>query len=188
MTQLVDHSTAREVRIAMMKCGGLYAADSTGSGWAIQDDPEMFGGVIVSYEEKPWTSYACDREEYITGAYARYTEVLQEAGFVVERREDGTLAVHMPTELEQSFVRMALAEAREAVESLSPSITTRKAGLWSIFVIFTDEDVPERSRRGELSFQTEGGYKFRTFFHRPDRRTRDLKKVVGEVKEELVDA
>lgn len=90
--------------------------------------------------------------------------------------------------IENGEMRLALAEAREAVEALHINISTRTTGPWGIRIILTNEYMPERSRSGELSYDPElGGYKFCTFLYH-GRRTRDLAQVVREVKEELLGA
>jgi hypothetical protein len=189
MAQLTNHSTANGVRAALCKGGRVYESVSNStSGWNVDVDPEFYGGVIVSYQESSITTYSgVSREASIASSYRLYTEILEEAGYKVEQRADGTLSVHTPSELERDLVRSALAEAREAVEGCSMDITTRKAAPWSIWVIYTDTAVPERTRRGELSFDLEAGYKFRTFFYWGE-RTRDLVQVVKEVTEELLAA
>lgn len=189
MAQLIDHSTATGVRAALRKGRRVYESiDGNSSGWRVNEDPEFHGGVIVSYQESPVATYSgISREASIESSYRLYTEILEESGYKVERRSDGTLSAHTPYELEGDLVRSALARAREAVEASSMEITTRKAGPWSVWVVYTDTAVPERTRRGELSFDLETGYKFRTFFHKGE-RTRDLAQIVGEVKEELLAA
>jgi hypothetical protein len=79
----------------------------------------------------------------------------------------------------------ALFAAREAIEADDLSFSTRKAGPWSIFVLAL-EPFKNRARRAEVSYSEASGYRV-AFFGRYNEHTHDLRVVVQQLHDEMID-
>lgn len=80
----------------------------------------------------------------------------------------------------------ALAEARDAIEGDDLAYSTRKAGPWSIFVLYL---VPftNKARRAEVHYDEESGTYRASIFGMTGERTPRLKRVVEQLRAELID-
>jgi hypothetical protein len=207
--------TVREVRQVLLQT--CYEVTTGTSGFNVQTFWSDKSLIRVSFELKPWTTFEDGpgaERKHIECTLAMYEINLNAAGYATERLRDSegglvdailvgppgtefytdgqrsTWAVikeereHMQQQTQEA---QTLTLVREAIENDDLAYSTRKAGPWSIFVLYL---VPFKNkvRRAEVSFDFElGGYVVIGRLGFRYDRTFDLQKVLEHLRDELKD-